>query len=102
MSKGKLIDPGQFCVELDKWNDKLDRYERDLDKVQKVIEGYQSEDLENWTTPELMSLLRSNVGRDIEIIAERIRSILADRPNLPTKAQAKKARQARAHEVQNR
>lgn len=59
----------------------------------------------DWTrhsTKELLVLLRSQLGREVPEFNAKFKEILATRPNIPTKQQAKAARIEKAKQQKNR
>lgn len=59
-------------------------------------------DLTTWSTRELISLLRSQLGRENPDANRMIKEILATREHIPTVKEAKEIRKKKQQEKQNR
>lgn len=59
-------------------------------------------DFSGHSTLELLGILRSQAGREVPGLREVLKKVLATRPNIPTKAQARAARQEKAKAQRNR
>ena len=104
MAKGKerLIEDraGQFYEDIYDYSGYETKVDPDL--LAKAVIKWQNEDLESWETLDLMALRISQVGRDVPLVHERVKAILATRPHIPTKADKKALRIAKAKEQKNR